>query len=427
MALLIKEARLIDPSRGVDAINDILIKGEKISEVGPDLLPAGGVDVIDCTGKIVCPGLIDMHTHLREPGREDKETIATGMMAAAAGGFTTIACMPNTSPVNDTASVTEYILGRAKVIDTVRVLPVGSITKGLRGESLSEIGELKAAGAAALSDDGMPVMNADLMRNALDYAGMFDLLIISHCEDKKLAGDGVMNEGRMSTRLGLSGIPSAAEEIMVAREICLARLTKRSVHIAHVSTAGSVRLIRQAKAEGLPVTAEVTPHHLCLTEEAVAGFDPNTKVNPPLRTKADQEALIEGLQDGTIDVIASDHAPHTLVEKELEYDYAPFGIIGMETSLPLILTRLYHKGILNISQIIEKMSCNPARILKIDPARLAPGDVADITVIDPEKEKIVDVSAFRSKARNCPFHGWPLKGYPSLTIYHGKITFNELK
>ena len=425
MAVLIKGARLIDPANGIDALNDILIKGEKISKVGPDIVPAEGVDVIDCKGKIVCPGLIDMHTHLREPGREDKETIATGMLAAAAGGFTTIACMPNTSPVNDTASVTEYILGRAKEVDTVRVLPVGSITKGLRGESLSEIGELKASGVAALSDDGMPVRNADLMRNALDYAEMFDLLIISHCEDRDLAGDGVMNEGRMSTRLGLSGIPAAAEEVIVAREICLSRLTKRPIHIAHVSAAGSVSLIRQAKTEGLAITAEVTPHHLCLTEEAVADFDPNTKMNPPLRTKADQEALIEGLQDGAIDAIASDHAPHTLVDKEMEYNYAPFGIIGMETALPLILTRLYHKGLMEISQIIEKMSCNPAKILNLGLGRLSPGDVADLTVIDLEKEKTVDVSAFRSKARNCPFHGWSLKGYPVMTVCRGKIVFNE--
>jgi dihydroorotase len=367
-----------------------------------------------------------MHTHLREPGHEDKETIRTGVTAAAAGGFTSIVCMPNTSPVNDTASVTEYILSRAKEANMVQVLPVGSITKGLKGKSLSEIGELKEAGVVALSDDGLPVQDADLMRRALEYAGMFDLPIISHCEDLDLAGDGVMHEGRVSTRLGLSGIPSEAEEVIVAREVCLARLTKRPVHIAHVSSAGSVRLIRLAKEEGIPITAEVTPHHLCLTDEAVAGFDSNMKVNPPLRTKKDQEALIEGLQNGTIDVIASDHAPHTLAEKEKEFTYAPFGIIGMETALPLILNRLYHQKRLTLSQIIQKMSFNPARILNLDRGILLPNRIADLTVIDLNREKVIDISKFKSKARNSPFHGWSIKGYPVMTVRHGRIIFREI-
>jgi dihydroorotase len=263
------------------------------------------------------------------------------------------------------------------------------------------------------------------MRHALEYAGMFDLVLISHCEDVDLAGDGVMNEGRMSTRLGLSGIPSEAEEVMVAREICLARMTKRPIHIAHVSTVQSVRMIRQAKKEGVPITAEATPHHLFLTEEAVATFDPNTKVNPPLRTKEDQQALIEGLLDGDIDAIASDHAPHTIVEKEMEFIYAPFGIIGMETSLPLVLTKLYHQNIMGLSKIIEKMSLNPARILSLDRGTLSIGAIADITVINPLKEKVVDISTFKSKASNCPFHGWSVKGYPVLTICHGRIAFKE--
>ncbi|MGA1864095.1 MAG: dihydroorotase [bacterium] len=423
--ILLKGGRVIDPANGIDAKHNILIKGERIAASGPEVSPPEGAEVIDCKGYIISPGLIDMHTHLREPGREDKETIKTGIAAAAAGGFTSIACMPNTSPVNDTASVTEFILRKAKEMGTVQVLPVGAITKGLKGETLSEMGELKDAGAIALSDDGRPVKNSDLMRHAMEYAGMFDLLIISHCEDLDLAGDGVINEGRMSTRLGLSGIPSEAEEVIVAREICLSRLTKRPIHIAHVSTAGSVHLIRMAKKEGVHITAEVTPHHLCLSEEAVADFDTNTKVNPPLRSKADQDALIEGLLDGTIDAIASDHAPHTLAEKELEYTFAPFGIIGMETSLPLILTKLYHQKIMDFTQIVQKMSLNPACILNLDKGRLSPGSIADLTVIDPEKEKVVDVSAFRSKARNCPFNGWSLKGYPVITICHGRIVFRE--
>jgi len=423
---LFKGGRLINFANGEDASYDILIAGEKIDRIGRDIPAPKDTEILDCRGYIIAPGLIDMHTHLREPGREDKETIDTGIAAAAAGGFTSIACMPNTSPVNDTASVTEYILGRAREIDSVQVLPIGSITKGLKGDALSEIGELRRAGVVALSDDGQPVRNTDLMRRALEYAGMFDLPVISHCEDLDLAGDGVMNEGRMSTRLGLPGIPSAAEEVMVAREICLSRLTRRPIHIAHVSTSGSVRLIRRAKEEGLPITAEVTPHHLCLTEEAVAGFDPNTKVNPPLRTKEDQEALIKGLQDGTIDVIASDHAPHTLAEKEKEFTYAPFGMIGLETALPLILTRLFHQKFLDLSQIIQKMSLNPARILKLDRGVIAINKIADLTLIDIEKERVIDVGLFKSKARNSPFHGWQVKGYPVMTICRGKIVHTAI-
>lgn len=423
---LLKGGRVIDPANGVDDEYDILIKGDRIVQIGREMSVPADTEILNCKRYIIAPGLIDMHTHLREPGREDKETIDTGIAAAAAGGFTSIACMPNTSPVNDTASVTEYILGRAREIDSVQVLPVGSITQGLKGEALSEIGELKRAGVIALSDDGQPVRNTDLMRRALEYTGMFDLPIISHCEDLDLAGNGVINEGRMSTRLGLPGIPSEAEEVMVAREICLSRLTKRPIHIAHVSTAGSVRLIRRAKEEGLPVTAEVTPHHLCLTEEAVADFDTNTKVNPPLRTKKDQEALIKGLQDGTIDVIASDHAPHTLAEKEMEFTYAPFGMIGLETALPLILTRLFYQNLLDLSQIIRKMSLNPARILKLDRGVLSQSKIADLTVIDLEKETVIDVSTFKSKARNSPFHGWQVKGYPIMTVCRGKIVHTSL-
>lgn len=426
MGILLKGGRVIEPTKKWDDQLDLLIDGERIKKIGKDMPIGEVIEVIDCKGKIISPGLIDMHTHLRDPGREDKENIATGIAAAAAGGFTAIACMPNTSPVNDNAAVTAYIIDKSLKIGMVRVLPIASISKELKGETLSEMGDLKAAGAVALSDDGRPVQNADLMRHALEYSGMFDLLIISHCEDLTLSGDGLINEGRMSTRLGLSGIPTAAEEIMVAREICLSRLTNRPIHIAHVSTAGSVQLIRQAKREAIEITAEVTPHHLCLTEEATAGFDTNTKVNPPLRTMADQDALIEGLMDGTIDVIASDHAPHTLVDKELEYKYAPFGLIGMETALPLILTRLYHKNILDISSIIEKMSSNPARILKLDSGIIEEGRVADLTITDLNLERTVDISTFRSKARNSPFNGWLLKGYPVMTICRGKVVFTRM-
>lgn len=417
---------MIDPFTEIDTRCDILIEGERIREVGPGILPPQGTEVIDCSGYILSPGLIDMHTHLREPGREDKETIRSGIDAAAAGGFTSIACMANTSPVNDTASVTEYIIAKARDAGSVQVFPIGSITKGLQGETLSEIGELKEAGVVALSDDGKSVRNADLMRRALEYSGMFGLPVIAHCEDTDLAGRGVINEGLVSTRLGLAGIPAAAEEVIVAREICLSRHTKRPVHIAHVSTAGSVRLIRTAKMEGVPVSAEVTPHHLNLTDEAVKEFDTNTKVNPPLRGKADQDALIEGLKDGSIDVIASDHAPHTIVEKEIEFDYAPFGIIGMETALPLVLTRLYHTGILGIAEIIRMMSLKPAQILHLDRGTISQGAIADITVMDLERERMVDVHSFKSKARNCPFHGWSLKGWAVMTICRGKIVYSAL-
>ncbi|MGA1869518.1 MAG: dihydroorotase [bacterium] len=427
MGLLIKGGRVIDPFQGIDGNYDILILKDRISMIDKNIEPsrAQGCDFIEASGKIVCPGLIDMHTHLREPGREDKETIATGCAAAVAGGFTSIACMPNTNPVNDNASVTKFILDTAAKTGKCHVLPIGSISQSLKGEYLSEIGELKHAGSVALSDDGEPVQNADLMRRAMEYASMFNLTVISHCEERDLSAHGVMNEGYVSTLLGLKGIPNAAEEVMVAREISLCRLTNSPVHIAHVSTEESVNLIRQAKKEGLRITAEVTPHHLFFTDEIVKNFDTNTKVNPPLRTQRDIDALIKGLKDGTIDVIVTDHAPHTKADKEVEYSDAPFGLIGLETALPVIITRLYYQAHLDLKDIIEKMTINPAQILRLPYKGLVPGQLADITIIDPQRGKIVDVEKFHSKARNCPFHGLNLKGWPVMTIFEGTIVYRE--
>ncbi|MGA1823712.1 MAG: dihydroorotase [bacterium] len=427
MELFIKGGRIIDPYQSIDGKYDMLISQGKISLIEKDIDHdrAKGYDFIEASGKIICPGLIDMHTHLREPGREDKETIATGCAAAVAGGFTSVACMPNTNPVNDNASVTKFILDEAAKAGTCHVLPIGSISKSLKGEHLSEIGELKQAGVVALSDDGKPVSNADLMRRAMEYASMFDLTVISHCENLELSGDGVMNEGYVSTLLGLKGIPNAAEEVMIARDISLCRLTKCPVHIAHVSTKDSVDLIRRAKKEGLPITAEVTPHHLFFTDETVKAFDTNTKVNPPLRTQTDIDALIKGLKDGTIDVIATDHAPHTKADKDVDYNNAPFGLIGLETALPVIITLLYYQSHLALKDIIKKMTLNPAQILKLPCKGFIPGEAADITIIDPQKVKIVDVEQFHSKSRNCPFHGLKLKGWPVMTILEGTIVFKE--
>jgi dihydroorotase len=378
---------------------------------------------MDAAGLVVCPGLIDMHVHLRQPGREDKETIATGTLAAARGGFTAVCCMPNTDPVNDTRSVTEFILDTAKREGAVHVYPVGAISKGLRGEELAEIGELFESGCVAVSDDGRPVMNAELMRRAMEYAGMFDLPVISHCEDLHLSGKGVVHEGIVSTELGLCGIPSTSEAAMVARDILLAELTGGRLHVAHVSAAESVRLIREAKARGVRVSCEATPHHFALTEEAVRGFDTNAKMNPPLRSESDRQAILAGLRDGTIDVIATDHAPHTAQEKEQEFDVAPFGVIGSETALALTLSTLVASGTLSLNQAIAKLTSEPARILKLPKGRIAEGADADLTIFDPDREWTVDTSGFASKSRNTPFHGWRLKGGTVATIVAGKVVW----
>ncbi len=416
--------RVIDPYNKLDGHFDILVEDEKIAKVAPagsdPDIPEDGVEEIDVSGKIVAPGLIDMHVHLREPGFEYKETIRTGCQAAAAGGFNSICCMANTDPVNDTSSVTEYILSKAATKGCINVFPIGAISKGLKGESLAEIGELREAGVVAISDDGNPVMNSNLMRRALEYAKVFELPVISHCEDKDLAGEGLVNEGYISTLTGLPGIPAAAEEVMVARDLALAELTGWRLHIAHVSTAGAVRLIREARARGIAVTAEVAPHHFSLTEEAVKGYDTNTKVNPPLRSEKDLEVIKEGLVDGTIDVIASDHAPQSPVEKDLEFKLAANGIVGLETELSLSL-QLVTRGILSLSDTIAKLTTNPARILNLPKGTLSEGADADITVIDLEQNWVVEPDKFNSKSRNTPFNQWELKGKAVMTIVGGKM------
>ena len=427
--LLIKNGRVIDPANNIDNTLDIFINQGKIIRIGKNIDPErvrrdiGKFRIIDASGKIIAPGFIDMHTHLREPGQEGKETIATGCQAAAVGGFTALACMPNTNPVNDNKIVTDYIVNKALKEGCVRVYPIGAITRGLKGENLSDIGELKTAGVVALSDDGEPVMNAEVMRRALEYVKSFNLTIISHCEDKALSQSGAMHEGFVSTRLGLPGIPSAAEEVMVARDLILAELTSSCVHIAHVSTAGSVDLIRRAKAKGIRVTCEVTPHHFTLTDEAVTSFDPNTKVNPPLRSQEDREALREGLRDGTIDAIATDHAPHDSLAKDREYTLAANGIVGLETAVSLTLNELVHSNILTINQAIARLSTNPARILGLKGGALHEGEEADITVLDLQREFIVNPQTFKSKSRNTPFAHWKLKGGPVMTIVAGNIVW----
>ena len=426
MNILIKNGRVIDPANGVDDKLDILVEGATIKNIAPDII-AKDVRVIDALNKIVVPGLIDLHTHLREPGREDEETIATGTRAAAKGGFTTICCMPNTQPVIDNPSGIRFILEKARREGLVNVLPVGSISKNLGGKELSEIGRMAEEGAVAISDDGQGLANSDLMRRALEYVKRFDIPVISHCEDSYLSKDGCVNEGYISTVLGLPGIPGAAEEIMVARDIILAQLTNSRLHIAHLSTVRSVELVRQAKKQDVKVTAEAAPHHFTLTEEAVRNFDTNTKVNPPLRTFEDVEGIKKGLADGTIDCIATDHAPHTQAEKELEYGLAPFGMIGLETALSLVLTELVSKGVLSLPEAIAKLTINPAKVLGLNQGRIKEGAAADMTVIDLEKEWTVKEDEFLSKSKNSPFIGLQLKGKAVMTIVGGKVVMEDEK
>ena len=427
MSLLVKNGRVIDPANTTDGVQDVLIAHGKIERVGKRLEAPAGAEVVDAARKIVCPGFIDIHVHLREPGHEYKETIATGTRAAAAGGFTAVACMANTSPVNDNRAVTDYILATARADGTVRVHPIGAVTRGLRGEELAELAELAEAGCVAFSDDGTCVMNAGLYRRAMEYVLPFGLPVISHAEDAPLARGFTMNEGVVSTELGLPGAPAAAEDVMVARDILLAELTGAHVHIAHLSTAGAVRLVRDGKSRGVRVTAEVTPHHLLLTEDAVRTFDPNTKMAPPLRTKRDTEALLEALADGTIDCVATDHAPHALAEKEGEFDQAAFGIVGLETAVALLLDRLVRPGLLPLATLVSRLSRDPARLLGLTGGSLAPGAPADVTILDPEIEWTVDPARFRSKSRNTPFGGSRLTGGPWMTIVGGKVvhTFGQ--
>jgi len=421
MSLLLRGGRVIDPANNVDAVQDVLIADGKIERLGRTLEAPAGAEVVDANGKIVCPGFIDIHVHLREPGYEYKETVATGTRAAAAGGFTAVCCMANTNPVNDNGAVTDYILAKAKVEGVVRVYPIGAVTRGLHGEELAELAELADSGCVAFSDDGRCVMNAGLYRRAMEYTLPFGTPLISHAEDTSLSRGASMNEGVVSTETGLPGQPAAAEDVMVARDILLAELTGAHVHIAHVSTAGAVRLIRDAKARGLQVTAEVTPHHLVLTEEAVRTWDPNTKMAPPLRTKRDVEALLEALADGTIDCIATDHAPHALSEKEGEFDRAAFGIVGLETAVAVLLDRLVRPGLLPLSTLIARLSRDPARLLNLPGGNLAAGAPADVTILDPDAETVVEPLRFRSRSRNTPFGGWTLRGAPWMTLVSGHI------
>jgi dihydroorotase len=422
--LLIKGGRVIDPAGAVDAVQDVLITEGTISKLGRDLAAPEGAAVIDATDRVVCPGFIDIHVHLREPGYEYKETVATGTRAAAAGGFTAIACMANTDPVNDNRAVTDYILARARSEGVVRVYPIGAVTRGLGGEELAELAELAEAGCVAFSDDGKCVMNANLYRRAMEYTLPFGTPLISHAEDHHLAKRGVMNEGVVSTELGLPGSPAAAEEVMVARDLLLAELTGAHVHIAHLSTAGSVRLVRDAKARGVSVTAEVTPHHLVLTEEAVRAYDSNTKMAPPLRTKRDVEILVEALADGTIDCIATDHAPHALSEKEGEFDLAASGIVGLETAVALLLDRLVRPGRLSLPTLVARWSRDPARVLGLPGGRLSPGAPADVTILDLAGERTIDPARFHSRSRNTPFGGFRLTGGPWMTIVNGAIVWS---
>lgn len=426
MSILIKGGRIIDPSRNLDKVGNILIEKGTIKSYPEDIKKLekdSAIKVIDAGGKIVAPGLVDLHVHLREPGYEHKETIRTGCESAAAGGFTSIVCMPNTNPINDNASVTEYIMLKARTEGLVNVYPLGAITKGENGETLAQIGEMYEAGCVGVTDDGMPVMNSKVMRHAMEYVKAFDIPVISHCEDLNLSGNGVMNEGDTSTLLGLSGIPSASEDVMVSRDITLAELTGTHLHICHVSTEGSVRLIRAAKERGVRVTAEAAPHHFTLTDKAVAEYDTNAKMKPPLRSETDRDAVREGLRDGTIDVIATDHAPHSEDEKMVEFDQAPFGIVGLETALPLSL-KLVEDGVLTLNGMIAKLTHLPSAVINIRKGALNPGDQADIVIFDPGRKVKIDRERFRSKSKNTPFNGWDLKGVVLYTIVNGNIVYS---
>lgn len=423
MVLLIKKGRVVDPASGTDAVLDILIDGGKISVIGPGL-ETPGARLVDAAGLVVTPGLIDMHVHLREPGFEVKETIATGTRAAAKGGFTTVCAMPNTNPVNDDPAVTARILAEARRRSAVNVLPIAAVTKGSRGEELVDMAALSAAGAVAFSDDGNPVGNSRVMGLALKAAEKLGRLVIDHCEDKALSRGGVMQEGRLAAGLGVKGIPAAAEEVMVARDVALAGELAARVHIAHLSTKGAAATVAAAKRRGVRVSAEAAPHHLLLTEEALETGDANFKMNPPLRTRADVEALKEALRSGVIDVIATDHAPHTEEEKARGLVKAPFGIVGLETAVSLVLDRLVRPGVISLGRFVELMSLNPAKLLGLSAkGRIAPGADADLTFLDLGLEVIVDKSRFESKGRNTPFDGWKLTGAPAMTIVSGRMVF----
>lgn len=419
MKLLLKGGRVIDPSQQIDRTADLLVEEGRVQSIA-DSIPGAGAEVFDASGLIVAPGFVDLHVHLREPGEEYKETIASGAASAVAGGFTTICAMPNTSPVNDNASVTRFIVDKAREAGFARVFPIGAITRDSKGEELAEMAEMREAGAVAVSDDGRPIMDSQVMRHAMEYARDHGLVVVDHCQDLHLAAGGVMNEGRYSTLLGLKGMSRAAEDSHVARDLMLAELTGARVHIAHISTAGSIEMVRRAKKRGLAVTCEVTPHHLALTDAAVVGFDTNTKMNPPLRSEDDRAALIEAVRDGTIDAIATDHAPHHSDEKMLEYDRAPSGVVGLETALGVAITVLYHGAGVSLARIVEMLTIGPARAFSLAVGTLAEGSTADIAVFDSEREWTVDPLTFKSKSRNTPFAGWKLRGRIVETFVAGR-------
>ncbi len=431
MKWLLKSGRVIDPGAGLDGAFDVFIEGDRIAKVGRDL-PISLVDgarLIEVPpGLVICPGLIDMHVHLREPGQEHKETVATGTASAVAGGFTAVACMPNTDPVNDNAGVTELILRRAAEARLARVYPIGAVSRGQKGEQLADIAELQAAGCVAVSDDGHPVRSALLARRALEYTSMFDMPMIEHCEDPSLMSDGCAHEGPRAAELGLKGIPGAAESIMAARDVLLAEMTGGRLHVAHMSAWTTLETVRQGKTRGVKVTCEVTPHHFTLTDDQLAepiAYDTNTKMNPPLREARDRDAMLAGIVDGSVDVIATDHAPHHYDEKNVEFDRAPFGIVGLETAIPIACDRLVHTGLIRMPRLIELMSVNPARILRIPGGSLAAGSPADITILAPDLEVTIDRARLRSRSRNTPFHGWTFRGGVAATMVGGRVVYTN--
>ncbi len=419
--LLLRGGRLVDPSQGLDRVGDLLLRDGRVESCGDMIATPADADVIDCTGLVVAPGLIDVHVHLREPGREDVETVATGAHSAAAGGFTAVCAMPNTRPVTDNQATVGFVKRQGEAAGFARVYPYGAISVSQHGETLAEIGEMVGAGAVAFSDDGRPVESAHLMRTALEYARAFNVPVAEHCEDMSLARGGSMNEGIVSARLGLKGIPAEAEEIYVIRDILLARRTGGHIHLCHLSTKGSVELVRWGKERGVNVTAEVCSHHISLTESAVEGFNTNAKMNPPLRTAPDIEALQAGLADGTIDVLVTDHAPHHYDEKEREFADAPNGIVGLETALGVNCTYLLHRGVLTLSAMIDAMSCKPAKVFHLPGGTLARGALADVTVFDPDRRWVVDASRFKSKGRNTPYGGHALVGQALVTVVGGRV------
>jgi dihydroorotase len=426
--LILKGGRVVDPAAGVDGMFDLLIEDGAIRRMAKDL-PVDGAEVFEVPrGAIVAPGLIDIHVHLREPGQEHKETVATGTASAVAGGFTAVACMPNTEPVNDHAGITQFILKRAQEAGLARVYPIGAVSLGSRGEQLAELGEQKNAGCVAFTDDGRPVITALLMRRALEYSGMLGVPVIDHCEDPSLKGDGVVHEGFHASALGLRGIPGVAESVMVERDVSLAELTGAHVHVAHMSARQSLRAVRAGKERGVRVTCEVAPHHFTLVDEALDGpvkYDTNLKMNPPLREPADREAMLEGIADGSVDVIATDHAPHHADEKLVEFDRAPFGIVGLETAVPLVFDRLVHAGRISVSRAIALLSTNPAAVMHLPGGSLAEGSVADITVIAPDMKVTIRASELRSRSKNTPFDGWELRGRVLATIVGGRVVYRN--